>query len=591
MKKVFSILWGIAILALASISFTSAYTQEQIEAYQWAYKYRLTTQPTIEQAKMNSPLTRQAFAKMVVSYLENVVWVNQSTSNSCYFPDESKITNDLKYYTKKTCGYQIMWSNWKNFNPTQTVDRAQLWTVFSRILWGDKHNVDGKWYYIYHVNALKDAGIMNNISNVQGVTAKRWDVLIMFKRMYEKYGSNIYLNGWNPVSTNKVNRNNKVNNSNLDVVDYNDTLIDIISECDDAMEDFSVVFDDEDPSSDEISKAIKNAVNICENAKDKAAKVWDFDGDSTLKDAIIMTMDANINFLRLFETSKPYWDDDNISEDDKEYQKLLEQLEKKSYIIEKSMEYLWEIQEIFAEKHWMELDSKSSNNSSVNNNQLSYQDDDDVNLGEYVVYKWKDGTVFYYNEEFLKALKATAEKKWESDLAKYLDVELKYYNSASGFEFDPEDFYETLWIDLDNTDPDSLTKKQKEEIAEKFWIWADGIAKKVREINEEYENDLEKVVKNAKNDKFWLKEKYNKTKDYLEYWNTFLDGYCKSLSNLLKIMLTAEEDEDNTEEAMRVSLSVISLTLDLKTKTDEYNKYNEWRVKDTIDLLWWELIY
>jgi len=60
-------------MALSAISFTFAYTQEQIDAYQWAYKHGITTQPTIEQAKLNSNLTRQAFTKMVVNYLKNVV--------------------------------------------------------------------------------------------------------------------------------------------------------------------------------------------------------------------------------------------------------------------------------------------------------------------------------------------------------------------------------------------------------------------------------------------------------------------------------------------------------------------------------------
>ena len=107
MKKIFNILWGISIVALSTISCTFAYTQEQQDAYQWAYKYGITTKPTIEDAKMNSPLTRQAFAKMVVNYLENVVWIKQSTLNSCYFPDENKITNDLKPYTKKVCAYEM----------------------------------------------------------------------------------------------------------------------------------------------------------------------------------------------------------------------------------------------------------------------------------------------------------------------------------------------------------------------------------------------------------------------------------------------------------------------------------------------------
>ena len=99
MKKFFNFLWGISVVLLSSISCTLAYTQEQQEAYQWAYKYGITTQSTIEEAKMNSNLTRQAFAKMIVNYLENVIWIKQPTNNYCSFPDENKITDDLKVYT------------------------------------------------------------------------------------------------------------------------------------------------------------------------------------------------------------------------------------------------------------------------------------------------------------------------------------------------------------------------------------------------------------------------------------------------------------------------------------------------------------
>jgi hypothetical protein len=41
------------VLTLAAISFTLAYTQEQREAYQWAYKYGITTQSTIDNAKLD----------------------------------------------------------------------------------------------------------------------------------------------------------------------------------------------------------------------------------------------------------------------------------------------------------------------------------------------------------------------------------------------------------------------------------------------------------------------------------------------------------------------------------------------------------
>lgn len=198
MKKNFKLLLVIGLSGLLWTSYTFAYSQERQDAYNRAYKYGITTQSTIEEAKMNSPLTRQAFAKMLVKYLENVVWI-KSTTNSCSFPDESKITNELRFYAKKICAYGIMWTNWKNFNPTQPVDRAQLWTVFSRILRGDRYNLNGNWYYTYHLETLKAYGIMNNINNPTAFHAKRWDVLIMFKRTFQKFGSDIYLN--KPTST------------------------------------------------------------------------------------------------------------------------------------------------------------------------------------------------------------------------------------------------------------------------------------------------------------------------------------------------------------------------------------------------------
>jgi hypothetical protein len=53
MKKIFTTFLGLCIVASSTISYTFAYTQEQQEAYQWAYKYGITTQPTIEAANLN----------------------------------------------------------------------------------------------------------------------------------------------------------------------------------------------------------------------------------------------------------------------------------------------------------------------------------------------------------------------------------------------------------------------------------------------------------------------------------------------------------------------------------------------------------
>lgn len=434
MKKIFSLLGGICIVALFAISCTFAYTQEQQEAYQWAYKYGLTTQPTIEQARMNSPLTRQAFAKMVVNYLENVVWVKQSPANSCYFPDEYRITDNLIPYTKKTCAYKIMWSDWKKFSPTQIVDRAQLWTVFSRILWWDEYNNTWKGYYIYHLNALKFSGIMNDISDPVGSYAKRWDVMIMFKRVYEKFGSTVHLNG-------------------------NQT----------------------------------NAYSI-----------------------------------------------------------------QKSFFLNQS------------------VDRGSSDNeyiASVYNNST-------------VVYVWKDGTKYYYDDKFLNMLKDVANKQWESDLAKYLEIESNYFKDWLDqlSDLDDEEIIRAMWIDIDNLDVDKMTDKEKENLVKKFKAGFGKIIDENKNKNNKLLKDLEKVTKNISNDKFWLKEKYKKTKAFMEASNTFMDVYSESLFNLIELALSKWEDE-LWEEWMTQAIYIIWVAFTYQWESDAYQKFvEEWAVS-TIKLL------
>ena len=432
MKKIFTLLWGLSIVALSAISYTFAYTQEQQEAYQWAYKYGITTQPTIEAAKLDGNITRQAFAKMVVNYLENYAKITSFSRGDCNFTDESKITSDLRIYARKTCSYNIMWKNWTKFNPTQSLDKAQLWTVLSRILWWDEYNSTGKWYYIYHLNALKFNGIMDNIDNPTSYV-KRWDVFVMLKKIGDKYGSNVYMNGAESISA------------------YNtDTISSLVVDSDDS--DYNI------PS---------NAI---------------------------------------------------------------------------------------------------------------------------VVYTWKDGSAYYYNADFLKVLKDTAEKKWESDLVKYVDIELKNIDAVDQFtEFDPDKFSEEIWIDFDSIDKDKLTKKEKEEIAKKFKTWVKNVLDEAIKMSDKEEDDLNKVVKNIKNDKFWLKEKYEKTKEYNEIWKTFVSTYCEIMGNLLETALTAENPDEDPETMAQV-FSLLWASLIYQSGTESYQKYLAERSVNTIKLLGWELI-
>lgn len=439
MKKIFSLLIGIAVIGLYAVSCVFAYTQEEIEAYQWAYKYSITTQPSIEAANLNWNITRQAFSKMVVNYLENVVWVKKAVSNSCSFPDESKITSDLRPYVRKTCAYSIMWSNWTAFNPMNPISIAQLWTVLSRIVRWDEYNNSWKWYYIYHLNMLKQNWIMNSNVNPQAY-ARRWDVMIMFKRMYDKFGLNVYLNGWKanptytvPQQTNTVEKIDEISDSNNSNDDY-----------------ISTVYD---------------------NSK--------------------------------------------------------------------------------------------------------------------VIYTWKDGTKYYYDDKFLSMLKVTAEKKWESILADYLKIEAEYFKNWLDqlADLDDEDLLESMWIDIDDIDPDNMTKLEKQELIKKFKSWLSKIINENKTKNNKFLKDLESVTKSIKSDKFWLKEKYDKTKTFIEASNSFLDLYSESIFNLMELALMNEGDEDS-EEWMAQAFWLIWIALAYQWTAQEYQAYVEEWAMSIIKLLW-----
>lgn len=443
MKKLFCLLWGVIIATLFISSYANAYTQEQREAYAWAYQYGITTQPTVEAANLEWNLTRQAFAKMVVNYLKNVIWLD--AYKICTFPDMENITPDLRLYTQLVCGFNIMWTQGENFNPTQTIDRAQLWTVVSRILWWNEYNAGGKQYYIYHLNALKYNWIMNKIDNPQAY-AKRWDVLIMLKRVYEKFGSNVYLN-WKQTSA---------------------------------------------------------------------------------YDASIAT---NNNATNVKTTDKK--DTDNKVDDRYE-----------------ESEYL----------------STLYSNSNV-------------------IYTWKDGTKYIYDDTFLNMLKAKAHEKWESDLEKYLAIEANYFKDwlDQVANLDDDKISEMLWVDINGIDIEKLNKKEKEDLLKTIKKWMDKILKDNEERNATFISNLEKIVDKIKDDKFNLEGKLNKTKTFLETTNSFLTLYYEILYEALDLAVNEKEMDDWEQIGMAFWLMWWVFTYNEAAK--QYQEYVENWAKNTIEIV------
>lgn len=422
MKKSTNLLLAIGIAGLLWTSCSFAYTQEQKEAYEWAYQYRITTQPTIEAANLDWNLTRQELAKMLTNYVENIALTIQDSS-PCSFSDEDIISDNLKEFTQRICSYKIMWSNGKNFNPRGKVTRAELGTTISRMLWWDRYNVDWKDYFIYHLNALKENWIMNNIKTPNKILAKRWDTFVMLKRIYDTFGSNINLNNWS-------------------------------------------TYNKEDSESDS-----NNLIS--------------------------------------------------------------------------------------------ELYSKAN-----------------------VLYQAKDWKKYYYDGDFLKILKNLANKKWESDLKKYLEIESEYFDEwiSQIMELDDEKLSEMFWIDLNDIDMDNMNENEKKELIKTITKWMESALEKNEIRNEKYLNNLENVVKKIENDKYNLKDKYEKTKAFIEKSNTFLRNYFDTIYRILE--LSVNEEEINDEAWMAIVLELMWDLLKYNGIAAQYQQYIETWATNTMQLLW-----
>ena len=159
------------------------YTPEFNEAYSFAASNGITTKSNIEEAQMNTSLTRIQMAKMLSNFATNILWQQPDTTKTIKFEDVSD-KRDVEYDNGVTLAYQlgIMWQNVKNnkFRPDDEVTRAEFVTALSRMIYGIE---DWKWkvkYYEPHMTRMYNEWIINNTN--PKMKEKRWYVMIMLMR-------------------------------------------------------------------------------------------------------------------------------------------------------------------------------------------------------------------------------------------------------------------------------------------------------------------------------------------------------------------------------------------------------------------------
>ena len=181
----FALLAGVSLVAQTVVPsagvFWAEYSQEQQDAYNWAYSKGITTMSPIDNANMNGDITRAEMAKMLSVYAVEMLGMEPNEAANCSFADIDSVKGDLHDYIIKSCQLGLMGQGITSFRPYDKITRAEFGTALSRTLWGDKYN-GGTPYYANHLQALKTEWIMTQIENAENRSEKRGWVMLMLMR-------------------------------------------------------------------------------------------------------------------------------------------------------------------------------------------------------------------------------------------------------------------------------------------------------------------------------------------------------------------------------------------------------------------------
>jgi len=90
-------------LLSGSTTSNSTFSQEYIDAYNFAFAHGITTKAPIEAADMTGSLARSHMAKMIANYAINVLHQTPNTSLVCSFGDLSGQTAEMQSYIVQSC--------------------------------------------------------------------------------------------------------------------------------------------------------------------------------------------------------------------------------------------------------------------------------------------------------------------------------------------------------------------------------------------------------------------------------------------------------------------------------------------------------
>lgn len=141
------------------------------------------------------------------------------------------------------------------------------------------------------------------------------------------------------------------------VVEYNDNFVELVKECTDANQTLYQNFNADWSTVDSIIQTLQENINVCQNAQAKASQMWDYDKDSSLKDAVVSLLTMEVEYLQKFSETSRYRNIDNLTDEDKEsYNWIVSDLNQSQVSLNRQFTNLQDVQEAFAAKHGLKLE-------------------------------------------------------------------------------------------------------------------------------------------------------------------------------------------------------------------------------------------
>ena len=147
---------------------------EEDDVHAWAYKNGLTRYANIKDARFDDPLNRAEMAKISSIFDTNFLGrtPDESKESECSnYPDIQNMTGDLYHFVVQSCELWNMWYHYDNekyipkFMPYEPVSIAQASVILSRLAWGKKYIIGPEMWYQWHMYAVYDNALLDNISN------------------------------------------------------------------------------------------------------------------------------------------------------------------------------------------------------------------------------------------------------------------------------------------------------------------------------------------------------------------------------------------------------------------------------------------